>query len=59
MGRRKIKIERIPDNRTRNVTYQKRKLGVMKKAYELAVLCGAEVAFVVLYDGKASLYTSS
>ncbi|KAI9183497.1 hypothetical protein H9P43_004415 [Blastocladiella emersonii ATCC 22665] len=59
MGRRKIKIERITDTRCRNVTFHKRKLGAMKKAYELSVLCGADVAFIVLYDGKASLYSSS
>ncbi|KAL7750987.1 hypothetical protein RI367_003567 [Sorochytrium milnesiophthora] len=58
MGRKKIKIQRIAENRTRNVTLQKRKVGVMKKAYELSVLCNCDVAVIVLHDGKVSQYSS-
>ncbi|KAL5110562.1 Myocyte-specific enhancer factor 2C [Taenia crassiceps] len=39
MGRKKIEIKRIDDERNRQVTFTKRKLGLMKKAYELSVLC--------------------
>ncbi|KAJ3346274.1 myocyte enhancer factor, partial [Allomyces javanicus] len=58
MGRRKIKIARITETRARNVTFQKRKAGVMKKAYELSALCGADVALIVMYEGKAAYFSS-
>ncbi|CAF0743736.1 unnamed protein product [Didymodactylos carnosus] len=47
MGRKKIQIQRIADERTRQVTFTKRKFGLMKKAYELSVLCGCEIALIV------------
>ncbi|KAL1242180.1 Myocyte-specific enhancer factor 2A [Trichinella spiralis] len=36
MGRKKIQISRIQDERNRQVTFTKRKFGLMKKAYELS-----------------------
>jgi hypothetical protein len=48
MGRKKINITRIHDERTRQVTFTKRKFGLMKKAYELSVLCGCEIALMIL-----------
>lgn len=40
MGKRKIlKFERIEDNNQRNITYIKRKKGLVKKAMELSMLC--------------------
>ena len=47
MGRKKINITRINDERTRQVTFTKRKFGLMKKAYELSVLCGCEIALII------------
>jgi len=47
MGRKKIAISRIQDERNRQVTLTKRKFGLMKKAYELSVLCDCEVALIV------------
>ncbi|KAA8499237.1 Myocyte-specific enhancer factor 2B [Porphyridium purpureum] len=47
MGRRKIKIEKIEDERNRVVTFTKRKNGLLKKAMELAVLCDCEIGLVV------------
>ena len=47
MGRKKINITRISDERTRQVTFTKRKFGLMKKAYELSVLCGCEIALMI------------
>ncbi|KAG5839747.1 hypothetical protein ANANG_G00208230 [Anguilla anguilla] len=44
MGRKKIQITRIMDERNRQVTFTKRKFGLMKKAYELSVLCDCEIA---------------
>nr|XP_049593535.1 myocyte-specific enhancer factor 2C isoform X2 [Syngnathus scovelli] len=47
MGRKKIQIARIVDERNRHVTFTKRKFGLMKKAYELSVLCDCEIALIV------------
>nr|XP_057913401.1 myocyte-specific enhancer factor 2C-like isoform X4 [Doryrhamphus excisus] len=47
MGRKKIQIARIVDERNRHVTFTKRKFGLMKKAYELSVLCDCEIALII------------
>ncbi|XP_018497641.1 myocyte-specific enhancer factor 2C [Galendromus occidentalis] len=47
MGRKKIQISRISDERNRQVTFTKRKFGLMKKAYELSVLCDCEIALII------------
>ncbi|XP_077514128.1 myocyte enhancer factor 2 isoform X2 [Amblyomma americanum] len=47
MGRKKIQISRITDERNRQVTFTKRKFGLMKKAYELSVLCDCEIALII------------
>ncbi|XP_029284414.1 myocyte-specific enhancer factor 2A-like isoform X2 [Cottoperca gobio] len=47
MGRKKIQITRIMDERNRQVTFMKRKFGLMKKAYELSVLCDCEIALII------------
>ncbi|CAG5112128.1 Oidioi.mRNA.OKI2018_I69.chr2.g6379.t2.cds [Oikopleura dioica] len=47
MGRKKIQISRIADERNRQVTFTKRKFGLMKKAYELSVLCDCEIALII------------
>ncbi|XP_039622623.1 myocyte-specific enhancer factor 2B [Polypterus senegalus] len=47
MGRKKIQISRIMDQRNRQVTFTKRKFGLMKKAYELSVLCDCEIALII------------
>ena len=60
MGRKKITIEKIKDERLRQVslfysltaaqvTYCKRKKGLLKKAMELSLLCGVKV-FVFMHD---------
>ncbi|KAF7088855.1 hypothetical protein CFC21_091924 [Triticum aestivum] len=49
MGRLgKFEIKRIEDATSRQVSYSKRRSGIMKKARELAVLCDAQVAIVML-----------
>ncbi|VDL90041.1 unnamed protein product [Schistocephalus solidus] len=52
MGRKKIEIKRIEDERNRQVTFTKRKLGLMKKAYELSVLCDCEIALIIFNSSK-------
>ena len=47
MGRKKIKIARILDERSRHATFAKRKNGLVKKAIELSILCDCEIALVI------------
>lgn len=54
-GRGKIEIKRIENTTNRQVTFCKRRNGLLKKAYELSVLCDAEVALVV-FSTRGRLY---
>lgn len=47
MGRKKIEIKFITDEKNRLVTFAKRKSGLFKKAYELSILCECEIAVLV------------
>nr|AAT46102.1 AGAMOUS-like protein [Akebia trifoliata] len=58
MGRGKIEIKRIENTTNRQVTFCKRRNGLLKKAYELSVLCDAEVALVV-FSNRGRLYEYS
>ncbi|KAF2716695.1 hypothetical protein K431DRAFT_341792 [Polychaeton citri CBS 116435] len=58
MGRRKIEIKPIRDDRNRSVTFLKRKGGLFKKAHELSVLCQVEVA-VIIFGHNKKLYEYS
>ncbi|KAG7292910.1 hypothetical protein NEMBOFW57_002955 [Staphylotrichum longicolle] len=51
MGRRKIEIKPIKDDRNRSVTFLKRKGGLFKKAHELSVLCSVDVAVIIFGAG--------
>nr|XP_027076501.1 MADS-box transcription factor 23-like isoform X2 [Coffea arabica]ADU56830.1 MADS-box protein AGL17 subfamily [Coffea arabica] len=55
MGRGKIVIRRIDNSTSRQVTFSKRRNGLLKKAKELAVLCDAEVG-VVIFSSTSKLY---
>lgn len=55
MGRGKVELKRIENNINRQVTFTKRRNGLLKKAYELSVLCDAEVALVV-FSTRGKLY---
>ena len=87
VGRKKIRIEKIGDERNRQVllfpaiseasrqglgrpqfkrenvsqvTFTKRKNGLMKKAMELSVLCGCEISLVIFNsNGKLFQYSST
>uniref|UniRef100_A0A0D9XA53 MADS-box domain-containing protein n=1 Tax=Leersia perrieri TaxID=77586 RepID=A0A0D9XA53_9ORYZ len=45
--RGRVEMRRIEDRTSRQVRFSKRRSGLFKKAYELSVLCDAEVALVV------------
>ncbi|KAL6501912.1 hypothetical protein OROGR_027045 [Orobanche gracilis] len=47
MGRGKIEIKRIENSSNRQVTYSKRRNGIMKKAKEISVLCDAHVSVII------------
>ncbi|KAF5764744.1 putative transcription factor MADS-MIKC family [Helianthus annuus] len=55
IGKGKIEIKRIENTTNRQVTFCKRRNGLLKKAYELSVLCDAEVALIV-FSSRGRLY---
>ncbi|KAF3789995.1 Agamous-like MADS-box protein [Nymphaea thermarum] len=56
-GRQKIEIKKITNEEARQVCFSKRRNGLMKKAGELCILCGAEIAVIVFSPaGKAFSY---
>ncbi|KAJ1275995.1 hypothetical protein BS78_05G179700 [Paspalum vaginatum] len=48
MARGKVQIRRIENPVHRQVTFCKRRMGLLKKAKELSVLCDAEIGVIVL-----------
>ncbi|XP_057972713.1 uncharacterized protein LOC131160850 [Malania oleifera] len=52
MGRAILNLELIPKEKCRNVTFQKRKKGLMKKLREFTILCGVE-GCMIIYGGGA------
>ncbi|XP_058081584.1 MADS-box transcription factor 23-like isoform X2 [Magnolia sinica] len=55
MGRGKIVIRRIDNSTSRQVTFSKRRTGLLKKAKELAILCDAEVGLMI-FSSTGKLY---
>lgn len=55
MARGKVQLKRIENATSRQVTFSKRKNGLLKKAYELSILCDAEVA-VIMFSQKGTLF---
>ncbi|KAK4370473.1 hypothetical protein RND71_009948 [Anisodus tanguticus] len=59
MGRGKIEIKRIENSSNRQVTYSKRRNGIIKKAKEITVLCDAKVSLIIYgSSGKMHEYCS-
>ncbi|ERN05188.1 hypothetical protein AMTR_s00053p00228660 [Amborella trichopoda] len=60
MGRGKIEIKKIENATSRQVTFSKRRAGLLKKAQELSILCDAEVALIIFSStGKLFEFPSS
>nr|GEV30512.1 K-box region and MADS-box transcription factor family protein [Tanacetum cinerariifolium] len=57
MGRRKLEMKRIEDKNSRQVTFSKRRTGLMKKARHLSVLCDVDIA-VLVFSANGKLYKS-
>jgi hypothetical protein len=55
MGRKKIEIERIEDQRVRRVTFKKRRIGLLKKAIQLSKLTDAKIMLKVYNKEDDSL----
>jgi hypothetical protein len=55
MVRGKTEMKRIENATSRQVTFSKRRNGLLKKAFELSVLCDAEVALIV-FSPRGKLY---
>nr|AXR70633.1 MADS-box 11 [Momordica dioica] len=60
MGRGKIVIQKIDNSTSRQVTFSKRRKGLIKKAKELSILCDAEVGLIIFSStGKLYEFASS
>ncbi|XP_055827161.1 agamous-like MADS-box protein MADS2 [Solanum dulcamara] len=58
MGRGRVELKKIENKINRQVTFAKRRNGVLKKAYELSVLCDAELALII-FSNRGKLYEFS
>ncbi|NP_001291998.1 MADS-box transcription factor 50-like [Elaeis guineensis] len=58
MVRGKTEMKLIENATSRQVTFSKRRNGLLKKAFELSVLCDAEVA-VIVFSPRGKLYEFS
>jgi hypothetical protein len=56
-GRRKIPIRYIDERNHRQVTFAKRKNGLMKKAYELATLSGAQILLIINSNDNGQVFS--
>nr|ABS83560.1 APETALA1-like protein [Alpinia oblongifolia] len=58
MGRGRVQLKRIENKINRQVTFSKRRSGLLKKAHEISVLCDAELALII-FSTKGKLYEYS
>lgn len=57
MGRVKLKIKRLENTQNRQVTYSKRRNGILKKARELSILCDIDIILLMFSpSGKPTLF---
>ncbi|XP_057474571.1 truncated transcription factor CAULIFLOWER A-like isoform X3 [Actinidia eriantha] len=55
MGRGRVQLKRIENKINRQVTFSKRRSGLLKKAREISVLCDAEVGLII-FSTKGKLF---
>ncbi|GAV56502.1 SRF-TF domain-containing protein/K-box domain-containing protein, partial [Cephalotus follicularis] len=58
MGRGRVQLKRIENKINRQVTFSKRRSGLLKKAHEISVLCDAEVALII-FSNRGKLFEYS
>ncbi|CAN8254392.1 unnamed protein product [Cochlearia groenlandica] len=58
MGRGRIEIKKIENVNSRQVTFSKRRNGLIKKAKELSILCDADVALII-FSSTGKIYDFS
>ncbi|XP_057805017.1 truncated transcription factor CAULIFLOWER A-like isoform X2 [Salvia miltiorrhiza] len=59
MGRGKVELKRIENKVNQQVTFSKRRSGLLKKAHEISVLCDADVGLMIFSTkGKLSEYAT-
>nr|UBT84129.1 MADS-affecting flowering-related transcription factor 2 [Arabis nova subsp. iberica] len=58
MGRRKVEIKRTEKKSSRQVTFSKRRNGLIEKARQLSILCESSIAVLVV-STSGKLYNSS
>nr|ADJ57927.1 MADS affecting flowering 2 variant 5 [Arabidopsis thaliana] len=58
MGRKKVEIRRIENKSSRQVTFSKRRNGLIEKARQLSILCESSIAVLVV-SGSGKLYKSA
>ncbi|OWM63648.1 hypothetical protein CDL15_Pgr008191 [Punica granatum] len=60
MTRKRIEIKKIENLSARQVTFTKRRRGLIKKAHQLSTLCDAEIALIIFSStGKLFEFSSS
>ncbi|KAK7295533.1 hypothetical protein RJT34_18443 [Clitoria ternatea] len=58
MGRGRVQLKRIENKTSQQVTFSKRRTGLLKKAHEISVLCDAQVA-LIMFSTKGKLFEYS
>ncbi|KAL5167463.1 Agamous-like MADS-box protein AGL8 [Glycine soja] len=58
MGRGRVQLKRIENKTSQQVTFFKRRSGLLKKANEISVLCDAQVALII-FSTKGKLFEYS
>ncbi|TVU15768.1 hypothetical protein EJB05_39306, partial [Eragrostis curvula] len=58
MGRGRVELKKIENPTNRQVTFSKRRMGLLKKASELAILCDAQIG-VIIFSGSGKMYEYS
>nr|ASZ79962.1 MADS31 [Bambusa multiplex] len=58
MGRGKVELKKIENPTNRQVTFSKRRMGLLKKANELSILCDAQIG-VIIFSGSGKMYEYS